>query len=91
MATSIQVMTADAMRLAATQYNDSTAFVTIMQLNGLTDYLINEPVIVTTAAPASMGDQSLIFASTSGIELGDYIWPGWLQLVRRRHIGHAEL
>lgn len=74
MPTSTQVMTANAMRLAADQYNDSTFFVSIMQLNDLVDYHINNPVIANTASPALAHAQTLVFGPTEGIELGDYVY-----------------
>lgn len=74
MPTSVQVMTANAMRLAADQYNDSTAFVNILLLNNLDDYHINAPVTANLATTAKAGQQSLIFPPTDGVELGDYVY-----------------
>lgn len=62
------------MRLAANQYNDATAFIAVMEFNNLADYLINEPVLVNTLAPATRGSQSLLLPATTGIGLGDFVY-----------------
>jgi hypothetical protein len=74
MTTAIGVMTADAMRLAATQYNDATGFVAIMQANDFDDYLINGPVIANTVTPAYAGGTVLLLPPTQDIQLGSLVW-----------------
>lgn len=67
-------MTADAMRLAASQYNDATGFVAIMQENDFDDYLINGPVVTNTATPTYAGGQVLLLPPTQGIQLSSLVW-----------------
>jgi hypothetical protein len=74
MTTSIAVMTANLMRVAANHYNDATGFVAILQQNNFTDYRINDPVVVNTVVPCVAGQQTLLFPPTVGIQLGDYVY-----------------
>lgn len=74
MSKTVHVMTANAMRLAADNINDATAFIAIMQENQLTDYRINDPVVVNTVVPASAGEHTLVFLPTTGIALGNVIY-----------------
>lgn len=74
MTKTIKVMNANAIRLAADNFADSTAFVLLMQTNNLTDYRINEPVIVNLKQPASVGATLLVLPPTSGIEIGDTLY-----------------
>lgn len=70
----VHVMTANAMRLAADNLNDTTEFISILEDNRLTDYRINDPVVVNTVVPAGAGDHTLVFLPTTGIGLGNVIY-----------------
>lgn len=74
MPTSTSVMTANLMRLAATQFNDATAFVAIMQENNYIDYRINDPVVINTVTPCVAGQQNITFPPIKGIKLGDFMY-----------------
>lgn len=66
----VNVFTANAFKLAATNYNDTTGFVQIMEENDLDDFLINTPIQVLTVADAMVSTNQLVFSPTDGIKVG---------------------
>jgi hypothetical protein len=70
----ITLITGNAVQLALQYFGDATGFVQILEQNDLEDFVINSPIITTTAANNLAGDQLLVLPPMMGITIGMLVY-----------------
>jgi hypothetical protein len=74
MAQTINVLNANAIKLALKYFGDATGFVQIIEANDLTDWAIGAPIITETVMPNLTGDTVLILPPLDGVETGMLVY-----------------